>query len=54
MRINYDRAGMFWHGFGRRSGHHWYDLGIIAVDFYAPGGPARMVIYFWKLEIEIL
>lgn len=45
MKIDYDRAGIFWHGFSWRClGRSWFDFGIIAIDWYLKG----VYIYCWK------
>jgi hypothetical protein len=57
MRVAFDKTGELWHGFHYWRSHRWYDLGLIAIDYYGPDGAddtgARLVIYFWKFTIEI-
>ena len=46
-----DPTGALWQGLGRDTKYHWYDLGLLTIDWYRD--EQKLSIYFWQFSINI-
>lgn len=53
ISIEYEKDGELWHGWKVWERRHWYDLGIISIDYHPAftNRPGFWLICFWKFNI---
>ncbi len=49
--FEYDRAGTLWHGLRLDTEWNYYDLGLLAIDWY--GSMKSLSVYLWRFELNI-
>ena len=59
VELRYDKNGNFWHGWYMWESYPWFDLGVVAINFFDVAmyadPPYKKVakIYFWKWQLSV-